>query len=387
MFAQLSATALVAAAAAFASPAIAAEQGVTSDSIVIGMHSSLSGPLAVFGVPYQRSAQMVFDEANAKGGINGRKIKLIVEDDRGDPGAGVAAVTKLMDRDGSFLIYGGPFTPVALAVFPRVNQNNMIYWSAASSSPQLAIPFKKLTFQAALALDDQAIPVAKLAASMKPKKIAFIGERNEYGTITLGATKKQLKEQGLDLALELSIEPDAVSATAQIAQIREASIDVLIHGGTPKALAFIIRELYKQAPKVPLITFGGGSAAAIFELVSAEAPIEFYAVSPLACELNGPCTSEFMQKWKANFGNDAPNVWGVHGFAAAKFFVAGLQAAGQNLTPETLAKAFETMPPFKTPEMPYPMQFTADNHRAVHGGYLQGYKDGKPYFFGDTLQK
>jgi branched-chain amino acid transport system substrate-binding protein len=368
-------------------PVWAADQGVTDDSITIGMHSSLAGPVAVFGLAYQRATQMVVDDVNAKGGVNGRKINLIVEDDRGDPGAGVAAITKLMNRDEAFLIYGGPYTPVALAAYPRVVENDMIYWSPASSTPGLTDPFQKLTFQAQLTLDDQAIPVAKLAASMKPKKIAFIGERSEYGTITLEATKKNLEKYGLKIAIEETIEPDALSATAQIAQIREAGADVIIHGGTPNALAFVIRELYKQDAKVPLISFGGGSSAAIFELVKGEAPIEYYAVSPLACQLGGPCTTEFMQKWKEKYGNDAPIVWAAQGYAAAKFFVAGLQAAGKDLTRDSLIKAFETMPGFKTPEMPYPMKFTAESHRAVHGGFLEGYKDGKQYFFGDSVQK
>ena len=379
--------ALIAGAAAWPGAAGAADQGISDSGITIGMHSSLSGPVAVFGLAYQRATQMVFDEVNAAGGVNGRKLNFVVEDDRGDPGAGVAATVKLMNRDKAFLIYGGPYTPVALAALPKVIGNDMIYWSPASSTPSLTEPFKRLVFQAQLTLDDQAIPVTKLAASMKPKKIAFIGERSEYGTITLEATRTELAKQGLKLDQELTIEPDALSATAQIAKIKEAGDDLVIHGGTPKALAFIIRELYKQDAKVPLISFGGGSSAAIFELVKGEAPIEYYAVSPLACQLGGECTAEFMKKWKAAFGNEAPIVWAAQGYAAAKFFVAGLTAAGRDLTQDGVIKAFETMAPFQAPELPYPMQFTATNHRAVHGGFLEGYKDGKQYFFGDTLQK
>lgn len=76
--------------------------GVTKDAIRIGMHTSLTGPIAVFGLAYARSAQLVFDDVNAQGGVNGRHIDLIIEDDRGDPGAGVAAVNKLLDRDDFF---------------------------------------------------------------------------------------------------------------------------------------------------------------------------------------------------------------------------------------------------------------------------------------------
>src|SRR5271163_521506 len=69
----------------------AGEQGVAADAVRIGMHSTLTGPVAVFGLAYVRSARLVFDQVNAAGGVNGRKIDLLVEDDMGDPAAGVAA--------------------------------------------------------------------------------------------------------------------------------------------------------------------------------------------------------------------------------------------------------------------------------------------------------
>ncbi len=360
-------------------------QGVSDDAIKIGMHTSQSGPIAVFGLTYERVARLVFDEVNAAGGINGRKIDLIVEDDRGDPGAGVAAATKLLDRDEVALIYGGPYTPVALAVFPRVIDRGVIYWSPAASTPTLTDPFRKLTFQAQMTLDDQAIPVAKLAASFSPSKIAFVRENNEYGTITHEAVVAELAKYDLKIDVEETIDPGAVSAVAQIAKIKEAGADVVLHGGTPKALSHIIREAHKQGLTAPMISFGGGSSDAIFELVSSEAPIEYYAVSPLACQLGDACTAEFMEKWTARYPDQKPLVWTAQGYAAAKLFVEGLRQAGRDLTQEGLIAAFETMPEFSTSEIPYPMKFKPDNHRAINGGYLDGFKNGEHYFFGDSI--
>lgn len=374
-------------AAALPAPVKAQMPGVDDDTIRIGMHTSQSGPISVFGLTYEMVARLVFDEVNAAGGVNGRKIELIVEDDRGDPGAGVAAVTKLIDRDGVALIYGGPYTPVALAVFPRVIDRGMIYWSPAASTPTLTEPFKRLTFQAQMTLDDQAIPVAKLTASMEPQTIAFIRENNEYGTITHDAAVEELAKHGLEIAVEETIDSAAVNATAQIAKIKEAGADVVLHGGTPKALSHIIREAYKQGLEAPIVSFGGGSSDAIFDLVTSEAPIEYYAVSPLACQLGDPCTEEFLAKWNAKYPDTKPLVWTAQGYAATKLFVEGLKQAGRDLSQDGLIETFETMPPFSTPEIPYPMKFTSESHRAIHGGYLDGFKDGAHYFFGDTLKK
>ena len=369
-----------------AGSASAQVQGVTKDSIKIGMHNSLTGPIAVFGLTYERVARLLIDQANAQGGINGRKIDLIVEDDRGDPGGGVAAVTKLIDRDKVFLVLGGAFTPVTLATFPRVIERDLIYWSPASSTPLLTKPFKKLTFQAQLPLDDQALPVVNLAASMKPKKIGFIRENNEYGKVTHDASVEALEKKRLKIDVDETIEPNASSAAAQISKFKAAGVDVIIHGGTPRALAFIIREIYKQGVKAPLISFGGGSAASIFELVEGEAPIEYYAVSPLACKLTDPCVAEFNKAWKEKFPNDPPLVWTAQGYAAMQMFLEGLRRAGPDLTSAKLIETFETMPEFKSPIIPYPMKFTTTSHRGIHGGFLDGFKNGKHYFFGDEIK-
>lgn len=372
--------------AAVATRARAEEQGVTKDRIRIGMHSSLTGPVAVFGLAYARSARLVFDQANAEGGVNGRRIELTVEDDKGDPAAGVAAVNKLLDRDGAFLIYGGPFTPVTLATFPRVIERGRIYWSVGSATPRLTEPFNRLTFQGNETLDDQAVPVAKLVASMKPKRVAFIRQNDEYGSITHDASVKELPKRGLKIDDEEVIEPTAVSAAPQILRIRSAGADVVIFGGTPKAADAIIREMYKNGLTAPLVSFGGGNSAALFDLVTGDAPIEYYAASALACPLDASCTADFTKAWKAAYPNDAPITWAAHGYAASRMFVQGLRDAGPDLTTDRLVSTFEAMPPYATPILPFPIKFTAESHRGIHGAFFDGFKDGKHHFFGDELK-
>lgn len=276
---------------------------------------------------------------------------------------------------------------MALAAFPRVIERGRIYWSVGSATPLLTQPFKRLTFQGNETLDDQSGPVAKLVASMKPNRVAFIRQNDEYGSTAHSGAMQELPKVGLKIDDEETIEPTAISASAQVLRIKASDADVIIYGGMPKALDAIIREMYKDGVKVPLVSFGGGNSSAIFDLVSGDAPIEYYAASALACSLGDPCTSTFMTAWKNKFPNDTPVSWAAHGYAASQMFAAGLKAAGPDLTTASLITAFETMPPFATPILPYPIKFTADNHRGgIHGAYFDGYKDGKQYFYGDTLK-
>jgi len=364
-----------------------AVQGVTNDSIRIGMHLPLSGPVAVFGRAYLRPTKIVFDRVNAAGGINGRKLDLIIEEDGGDPAKGVAAAIKLIDRDRVFLILGGPFTPVALAVFPEVVRRGLIYWSPAASTPLLTRPFNRLIFQAQMTLDDQAIPVAKLVASMKPKKIGFLRQNDEYGGITYGATIVQLRKYNLQIAVMETIEPTPLSAVAQVARFKQEGVDVVIYGGTVAALTQFIREAHKAALNVPIVSFGGGSAPAIEQLVSTEAPIEFYSITPLACGLEDPCAREFLEIFRKTFPGEQPLVWDAQGYAALQMFAEGLRRAGRNLSTDAVIKAFEEMPPFKSPLLPYPIKFSSTDHRGIRGGYLYGFRNGKLWFFGDELKR
>ena len=72
--------------------------------------------------------------------------------------------------------------------------------------------------------------------------------------------------------------------------------------------------------------------------------------------------------------------------ALVQMFLEGLRRAGPDLTSAKVIETFETMPEFKSPLIPYPMKFSATNHRGIHGGYLDGFKNGKHHFFGDEIK-
>src|SRR6478752_1380259 len=103
---------LAAAALALTVPAVAAERGVTDSEVVIGTYTDLSGVTAMWGVNNSNAWRMVFDDANAQGGINGRKIKYIDEDNQYELPRYVQAANKLINRDGAFILVANGGTPM-----------------------------------------------------------------------------------------------------------------------------------------------------------------------------------------------------------------------------------------------------------------------------------
>src|SRR5512145_1474573 len=141
-------------AGALAAPALA-EDGVTDTEIILGSHTALSGPVAGWGVGATEGARMRYDEVNEKGGVHGRKIKLIVEDHGYQVPRAVQAANKLINNDKIFLMVGALGTPQNNAVLGEQLQKgvpNLFPFTAARS---MAEPFHKLKFAAFSTYYDQ----------------------------------------------------------------------------------------------------------------------------------------------------------------------------------------------------------------------------------------
>src|SRR5258706_13988594 len=103
---------------AFAGAALAQTQGVAKNEIVIGTMQDLSGPIVAFSKQLVAGMNMRVDEHNAQGGVNGRKLKLVVEDHGYDPKKAVLATQKLVQKDRIFALVGPISTPTAMASVP-----------------------------------------------------------------------------------------------------------------------------------------------------------------------------------------------------------------------------------------------------------------------------
>src|ERR1700710_2137768 len=139
---------LAAAALTMAVPAMAAEpiRGVTDTEIVIGTYTDLSGVTAMWGVNNSNSWRMVFDQVNTAGGINGRKIKYIVEDNQYQVPRSVQAANKLINRDGVFVMVGNGGTPMNNAVMPDQLAKGVANMFPLTSALAMYEPFHQLNF-------------------------------------------------------------------------------------------------------------------------------------------------------------------------------------------------------------------------------------------------
>jgi branched-chain amino acid transport system substrate-binding protein len=127
-----------------ASAALAQTQGVSKDEIVLGSIQDLSGPIAGFGKQVRLGMMLRVDEVNEQGGINGRKIKLLVEDSAYDPRRAVLAAQKLVNQDKIFAMVGHIGTAQNMAAMPVQFQKNVINFFPVTAAREMYEPFHKL---------------------------------------------------------------------------------------------------------------------------------------------------------------------------------------------------------------------------------------------------
>ncbi|QRP47119.1 ABC transporter substrate-binding protein [Amycolatopsis sp. FDAARGOS 1241] len=377
--------ALVAAVATAAATLTACgSSGSSGDGLKIGVQFGLTGADAAFDAVYQDSAKLAFADL-AKNGVNGHSVELLYADDASDPATAVTVARKYITQDKVSVLYGPAFTPTALSTMQVASSTKTPFYTPGSINPQLTTPLNKYTFAPAFSSNDVATGIAKLVHSMGAKKVGMMVESDAYGDAALSGAKAALAKYGLNVDATEKIAANATDATSQVQGLKDAGVDAVLLGITAPPMAAVINAEIHQATYLPMVTFAGSNTS-LDQLAKSDPKVRYYALTPLACPVGDPCTADFMKAWKAEHPGTEPIVWTVQAYAAAKAFVAGLQNA-KDTTPEGLITGLETMKPFKTPELPCPIAFSASSHKGNSCTNFYGISGGKVSFFGsDTTQ-
>jgi branched-chain amino acid transport system substrate-binding protein len=338
-------TAAAAALALAAGAAHAQTQGVSKDEIVLGSIQDLSGPIAGFGKQVRLGMMLRVDEVNEQGGINGRKIKLLVEDSKYDPRNAVLAAQKLVNQDKIFMMVGHIGTAQNMAAMPVQFQKNVINFFPVTAAREMYEPFHKLKYSfAATYYDQMKLVVPKLAKEKNAKKVCAMYQDDEFGLEVKRGAEDGLKAAGMSLAVETTYKRGATDFASQMQKLASEQCDMVVMGT-------IIRETIGGIATAKRLGFNPtfvGSSAAYTDLIhklGGPAMNGFYA----AMTVQNPYTDEASQpirfwanKYKTKFNED-PTVFSVYGYTVIDAFLRAAGKAGNNLTTESFIKAMDTM--------------------------------------------
>ncbi|WP_374303604.1 ABC transporter substrate-binding protein [Ferrovibrio sp.] len=340
------AVAAAAIAISFATGALAQSakvRGVSKSEIVIGMHTDLSGVAASYGVNSANAMRLRIDEINEQGGIHGRKIRLIVEDNQYQVPRAVQAANKLINRDNIFLMAGALGTPMNNAVLPDQLKAGVPNLFPITAARQMHEPFHKLKFALGATYYDQIRAGIKWMVANKGKqKICTLYQDTDFGKEILEAAQDQTKAMNLPLVETATNKPADTDFTAQIAKLRAANCDLVVLGtiirdaivpyGTARKMGWNVDFLGQSANYDQIVAGApGGATEGLYTMAGTVLPYRDTA---------NPTVVAWMDRYKAKFGND-PNIGAVYGYALMDLVAIALDKAGKDPNVDRFVAALE----------------------------------------------
>jgi branched-chain amino acid transport system substrate-binding protein len=367
-------------AAATALPlAAGASQGVSKDEVLVGTIQDLSGPLAALGVHFRNSIQMRFDEANANGGVHGRKVTLIAEDSGYDPKKGVLAAQKLIQKDKVFATVSNIGSSVVLATMPLFLDRNVLHLFPATGQPSTYEPLHKYKFGS---IPSYTIMVEKGAPYLIKKngykKVGVLYQDDDFGYEVLAGAEGALKAVGQSMCSKASYKRGATDFSSQVATLKDAGCDFIILGTVLRETVGVLAEARKTGWDVPMMVQAAGYSAQVPAL-GGKVTEGLYA-TPIVPHPYPDSSNKKLMDWiasyKAKFNAD-PNAYSVIGYVQADLLVQALQKAGPGLTADSFSAALQTLNRepdfFGSPRF----SFSKDNHLGTRATRLAQVKDGK----------
>jgi ABC-type branched-subunit amino acid transport system substrate-binding protein len=328
-----------------ASGAMAA--GVSDKEIVLGTHLDLSGPVAA-GMPSLRNGmQMRLDEANDAGGVNGRKFRIVVEDNGSQPQMAVRAIDKLLRKDEVFAIVNAFGSGPNAAVVKKAVDEGAIYFApwGASSIIRKTAGDSPLLFTTTPNYDSiMNIGVTWMIDTYKSKKVGYIYQEGPLGALMGEGVKRALSAKGMSYAAEAGYKPGDIDFSSQVARMKAADVDLIVIATVTRETIGIMAEVKKLGwSNVKVLTGNPGRTGIVLQL-GKDAVEGLYGVGTwkLFTATNGP---DSVKAWFANYKKkytNEPDENALLAYSYTDIFVKAVQGAGRDLTADKVTKYLQT---------------------------------------------
>lgn len=360
-------TLLLAAAVVSPVPPAAAQSasGVTADEIKIGALGALTGPGYLYGRLIMNGAEVVYNEINKAGGVHGRKIVLVREDDRCDAASAIAAAKKLIFQHQVFMLHGGGCSNASIAARPEVEKANVPWVVFASVADEVTLPTAPYIFSTALAASIESAAQLEFALQQGAKRVAVISMRDAWGRARYNPLMETFKRKGVTPVADEEMSPDANDATPQVLRLRQANPDAVLIVLYPKAAAVYMRDAAKLGFKpIQVGQTAVGDLIAFREQVAIPNALErFYTISHVRFTPDDP----EMERWRAllekYFPGDRLSVYNIMGIASASVVVEVLKRAGRDLTRERVRDELNKLKDYSTGIYPGVISCTPTDHQ------------------------
>jgi branched-chain amino acid transport system substrate-binding protein len=336
----------------------------TGEPVVLGAIVSATGPNAALGVQERNVLQMMESQINAAGGVLGRPVKIVVEDDKTDAKEAVTAANKLIDQDKVVALIAATGSASTLAVKEITAQKGLPQMAmAAANDITDKAPMdwiwrtpQKDAFAVSRALD-------YIANTLKLKKVAVLHDENAFGSSGNAEIAKQAPTIGLEVVASESYKTNDTDMTAQLTKVRGANPEVLVVWGTNPGPALAAKNMQQLGMTIPYIGSHGIANRAFIEL--AETPPRsgvprgaMLVPAPSTDPAQKAVTDKFIADYTAAY-DAAPNPFAGYAFEAVTLLVDAIERAG-NTDAAAVQTALNATAGFPGPDGLY--NYSTTNH-------------------------
>lgn len=369
---------LGAAAAALVFATAAQAAGVSDTEIVVGTHLDLSGPVAAAMPQLRYGMQMRLDEANAKG-VNGRKFKLIVEDNASQPQVAVRATEKLVNSDGVFAILNPFGSGTNAASVKRSVDAGVIYFSpwGASAVLQKLSGNSPLLFTTIANYDTTTGAGLKwMIDQMKPQKVGYIFQEGPLGELLGAGVKAALESKGMTLAAQAGYKAGDLDFSSQVGRMQAAGADLIVTATIIRETIGVAAEIKKAGlNNVKMLTGTPGRINLVAQL-GKQAVEGIYGVgtwNPIIPAKGSADVQKWAAAFKSSFNLDADET-ALLAYAYTDWFVKAVEASGRDLNSDKVVAALRNMS--HSSPIYYDTKKFVNNHAMPESVKVEQIKDG-----------
>jgi branched-chain amino acid transport system substrate-binding protein len=345
-----------------------ADPGVSADRIVFGQAAVFEGPANALGIGMRDGILAAFGEANARGGVKGRKLELMTRDDGYEPAKSIEATRALLNA-GVFALVGPVGTPTSVAAHPIAREAGVPFIGPFTGVESLRTPYQAhIVNIRASYFQETEVMVAHLTKDRGFARIAIFYQDDAFGRAGLEGTQRALKKRGIELAAEGTFERNTVAVKTALLEIRKAAPQAVIMIGPYKPCAEFIKlsRLMKFDPVFVNISFVGSDALAR-ELGPAGAGVVVTQVVPFPFDTSMPLVAAYQKALKASAPDASPGFVSLEGYLVGRSVIAALDKIDGEPTRKAL---IDTLMSGHTDLDGFALDFGKDDNQGSDAVYL-----------------
>ncbi len=357
---------------------------LAEDPIKIGMTTALTGPAAALGLDMRMGIESFFQGVNQQGGVNGRQLELIVQDDGYEPERAALNMRELIDEHEVLAVIGNVGTPTAIVTVPIAEQNKTLLFGAFSGGGVLRqTPSSRyvINYRPSYAEETAEMIDGLMSAGIKPQQIAFFTQRDGYGDAAFRGAVNALHKQGFEYTDQLvhgRYTRNTLNVEDAVADLLDSLITpkvVIMAGGYAASAKFI--ELVQQ--EIADIWFINVSFVGSYSLMQA---LDFNAknviVTQVVPEISTalPLVNEYLTALNQFDASITSNDVSLEGFIIAKIFYQGLLNIEGEINRESIIDGLEAING-QDIGLGLKIYYDVSDHQAIHNIWLTCLCDGE----------